>query len=169
MSHLGHKKLADIHRKTDALKTSHCLVRILAKRHNWAIFLRKWARSGRYSQCRSLSGRVERKIHKNLKRGYWQHLVLTRRRAMCHRAEDTLNVLSPFWRFKEQYSWSQRWNTAVHNHNNMFKNWTDRVGHSVTQPRQTFVWNYFPLITGRIELSNKKKKFEKIFRYFLKQ
>ena len=25
----------------DALKTSHCLMRILTQRHNWAIFLRK--------------------------------------------------------------------------------------------------------------------------------
>ena len=37
------------------------------------------------------------------------------------------------------------------------------------QPRQPFEWNYFPLLTGRIVLSNKKKKFEKIFsRFFLK-
>ena len=31
------------------------------------------------------------------------------------------------------------------------------------QPRQRFEWNYFPLLTVRIVLSNKKKKFEKIF------
>ena len=41
-------------------KTSHCLVWILVQRHNWAIFLRKWARRDRYRQWRSLSGHVER-------------------------------------------------------------------------------------------------------------
>ena len=62
LSHLGHRKPARIHWKADALKTSHCLVRILVirERHNWAIFLRKWARRGRYSQWQSLSGRDER-------------------------------------------------------------------------------------------------------------
>ena len=28
----------------DAPKTNNCLVRILVQRHNWAIFLKKWAR-----------------------------------------------------------------------------------------------------------------------------
>ena len=32
--------------KVDALKTSYCLVRILIQIHNWAHFLRKWARRG---------------------------------------------------------------------------------------------------------------------------
>ena len=36
------------------------------------------------------------------------------------------------------------------------------------QPRQPFEWNYFPFLTGSIVLSNKKKKFEKIFRSFFK-
>ena len=45
--------------KPTQLKTSHCLVRILIQKNNWAIFLRKWARRGRYSQWRSLSGHVE--------------------------------------------------------------------------------------------------------------
>ena len=52
----GHRKLARIHWKADAPKMSHCLVRILVQRHNWSIFIRKWARRGRYSQWRSLSG-----------------------------------------------------------------------------------------------------------------
>ena len=59
LSHLGHRKPAHMHWKADAPKTNHCLVRILIQRHNWAIFLRKWARRGRYSQWRSLSGHVE--------------------------------------------------------------------------------------------------------------
>ena len=58
LSHLGHSKIARIHWKADASKTSHCLVQILVQRHNWATFLRKWARRGRYSQWRSLSSHV---------------------------------------------------------------------------------------------------------------
>ena len=48
LSHLGHRKPACIYWKTDAPKTSHCLLWILVQRHNWAIYLRKWARRGRY-------------------------------------------------------------------------------------------------------------------------
>ena len=60
------------HWKADAPKTSHCLVQILVQRHNWTIFLRKWARRGCYSQWRSLSGHVERIFaHKNWRGGYW--------------------------------------------------------------------------------------------------
>ena len=35
LSHLGHRKPERIHWKADALKTSHCLVRLLVQRHNW--------------------------------------------------------------------------------------------------------------------------------------
>ena len=71
-SHLGYRKPARIHWEADAPKTSHCLVRILVQRHNWAIFLRKWARKGRCSQWRSLAGHVERIfVHKNWRGGYW--------------------------------------------------------------------------------------------------
>ena len=64
--------------KADASKTSHCLVRILVERDNFAIFLRKWIRRGRYSQWRSLLGHVERIfVHKNWRGRYWQHLVST--------------------------------------------------------------------------------------------
>ena len=44
--------------KPEAPKTRHCLVQILVQRHIWAIFLRKWARSVRHSQWRSLSRRI---------------------------------------------------------------------------------------------------------------
>ena len=85
LSHLGHRNPARIHWKADAPKTSHCLVRILIQKHNWAIFLRKWARRGRYSQWRPLSGHVEQIfVHKNWREGYWQHLVSTARRYMAH-------------------------------------------------------------------------------------
>ena len=80
LSHLWHRKPARIHWKADAPKTSHYLMRILAQRHNWAIFLRKWIRTGRYIQWRSLSGHVKRNfVHKNWRGGYWQHLGSTGR------------------------------------------------------------------------------------------
>ena len=44
----------------------------------------------------------------------------------------------------------------LHTIDNVLKNWTDRG-----QPRQSFEWNYFPLLTGRILLSNKKSNFRK--------
>ena len=95
LSHLGHRKPTHIHWKADASKTSHCLVRILVHRNNWAIFLRKWARIGRYSQWRSLTGHVERIfVQKNWRGGYWQHLVLTNGDT-CHAAETILDVLCP--------------------------------------------------------------------------
>ena len=91
--HLGHIKPVRVHWKADAPKTSHCLVRILVQSHNWAIFRRKWAKRGRYSQWRSLSGHVERIfIHKNWIGGYW-HNWFQQDGASCHTAEATLDVL----------------------------------------------------------------------------
>ena len=56
-----------IHWKADTPKMSHCLVWICG--HMWAIFIRKWARGGRYSQWRPLSGHVERIfVQKKLKK-----------------------------------------------------------------------------------------------------
>lgn len=46
-SNLVHRKPAFIHWKADAHKTSHCLMQILFKNHNWAIFLWKQAMDGR--------------------------------------------------------------------------------------------------------------------------
>ena len=85
LSNLGHRKPACIHWKADAPKTSYCLVRILVQWRNWAIFLRKCARKGRYSQWRSLPGHIERIfLQKNWRGGYWQYLVLTGRRYVPH-------------------------------------------------------------------------------------
>ena len=50
----------------------------------WVIFLRKWARRGRYSQRRTLSGHVERIFVHNWREGYWQHLVWIGRRYVPH-------------------------------------------------------------------------------------
>ena len=72
LPHLGHRKPARIHWKADAPKMSHCLVRILIQRHNWAIFHRKWARKGRYSQWRSLSCHVERNEDENIANIWFQ-------------------------------------------------------------------------------------------------
>ena len=104
---LSHRKSARIHWKADGPKTCHCLVRILVQRHNWAIFLRKWARRGRYSQWRSLSGHVERIfVHKNWRGGYWQHLVSIGRRYVSHSRNYTRCSTPCFWRFHYQpQSW----------------------------------------------------------------
>ena len=74
---LGHRKPERIH----SPKTSLFLVRILVQRHNWAIFLRKWVRRGRYSQRRLLSSHVELQ---NWRGGYWQHLVSIGRHYVPH-------------------------------------------------------------------------------------
>ena len=103
----GHRKPARIHWKADTPKTSHCLVRILDQRHNWAIFLRKWGRRGRYSQWRSFSGHVERIcVHKNWRGGYWQHLVSTGRLYVPHSRCYTQCFALCFWRSHYQ---SQSW------------------------------------------------------------
>ena len=87
LSHLGHRKPARIYWKVDVLKTSHCLVRILVQRHNWAILLRKWARRSHYSQWRSLSGHAEIG-------NFW----FQQDGATSHRAKATLDVLRPFFK-----------------------------------------------------------------------
>ena len=141
LSHLRHRKPARISWKADALKTNHCLVRILLQIHNSTMLLRKCARRGRYSQWRSLLGHVERIcVYKNWRGG---NIWFQQDGATCHTAEATLDVLRPVfevrisvaelmlfghlgvaiwhrcqpdnWRFKGQYSWSHWWNTAAHN------------------------------------------------------
>ena len=50
----------------------------------------------------------------------------------------------------------------LHTIDNVLKNWADRVGRLLHgQPRQPFEWTYFPLLTGRIVLSNKKRNLRK--------
>ena len=94
----GIENPACIHWKADVPKTSHCLLRILLQRHNWAIFLRKWARRGRYSQWRSLSGHVKwRFVHKNWRGGYWQYLVSTGRIYEPHSRSYTRCFAPCFW------------------------------------------------------------------------
>ena len=87
LSHLGPRKPAHIHWKADAPKTSQCLVRLLVQRHNWIIFLRKIARSGRYSRWWPLFGHVERIFVHNI----W----FQQEGGTCHTAEATLDVLRP--------------------------------------------------------------------------
>ena len=107
LSHLVHRKFPRIHWKANTTKTSHCLVRSLVQRHNWAIFLWKWAIRVRYSQLHSLSVHVERIFfHKNWRGGYWQHLVLTGRRYVPHSRSYTRCFAPCFWRSHYQ---SQGW------------------------------------------------------------
>ena len=57
--------------KTRRTQNESLFGRILVERHNWAIFLRKWAKRGSYSQWRLLSGHVKRIfVHKNWIEGY---------------------------------------------------------------------------------------------------
>ena len=121
------------------------------RRHNWAIFLRKWARRGCYSQWRSTSGHVERIfIHKNWRGGYWQHLASTEGCYVTHNRSYTRCFARCFWRSHYQpQSWCRlatselRFDTvgpletidALKDNirevaiDNVLKNWTDRVGY----------------------------------------
>ena len=103
LSYLGYRKPSCIHWKSDARKTSHCLVRILVQRHNLEIFLRKYARRGHYSQWRSLLGHVERIfVHRNWKAEYWQHLISTGRHYVPHSRSCTRCFAPCFWRWHYQ-------------------------------------------------------------------
>ena len=63
--------------------------------HNWAIFLRKWARRDRYSQWWSLSDHVEWIfVHKNWRGGYCK-IWFQQDDAMCHIVEATHDILRP--------------------------------------------------------------------------
>ena len=93
MSHLGHRKPACIHWKADEPKTRHCLVRILIQRHNLAIFHRKWARRGRYSQWRSLSSHVERIFFTKIEEEDIDNVWFQQDGAICRTAQATLDVL----------------------------------------------------------------------------
>ena len=56
----------------------------------------------------------------------------------------------------------------LHTIDNVLKHCNDRCRLLHGQPRQPFELNYFPLLNGRIVLSNKRQKFEKIFSSFFK-
>ena len=94
-SHLGHKKPARVYWKTDAPKTSHCLLRVLVQRHYWAIFLQKWARRGHYSQWWSLSGHVKRLLFTKIEEEDIGNIWFQQYGATSHKAETTLDVLRP--------------------------------------------------------------------------
>ena len=208
LSYLGHRKPARIHWEADALKTSHCLVRIFVQRHNWAIFLRKWARRGRCSQWRLLSGHVKRIfVHWT-----WRGGTFGFNRMACHKLklhsmfcslfEDRIIsrrtdvVWSPhsydltpldyyFWGAVKDKCYADKSETIdvlkdnireaideiqLHTIDNMLKNLTDHVGYSMAS--HSFEWNYFPLLTGRIVLSNKKRNlriFSSFFKAFAKK
>ena len=140
LSHLGHRKPACIHWKAEAPKMSHCLERILVQRHNWAIFLRKWASRGHYSQSDHYRAMLHEFLFTKIEKKDIGNIWFQQDGATCHTAEATLDVLRPIfedriisrranvvwppvlrrhvrdnWRFKGQYSWSHWWNTAARN------------------------------------------------------
>ena len=95
LSHLGHIKPARIHWKAVQPTTSHCLVRILVQRHNWVIFLRKWARRGRYSQWRSLSVHIDEFLFTKIEEEDIGNIWFQQDGATCHIGKATLDVLRP--------------------------------------------------------------------------
>ena len=95
LSHLGYRKPARIHWKDEAPKTSHCLVRTLVQRYNWAIFLRKWARRGRYSQWRSLSVMLNEFLFTQIEEEDIGNICFQQDGAMCHTAQAALDILRP--------------------------------------------------------------------------
>ena len=104
---LGHRKPARIHWKADAPKTNYCLVRILVQMHHWAIFIRKWASRGSYSQWRSLSGHVALTfVRRNWTGWYWLHLVSTGRRYVPYSRSSNRCFATCFWRSHYQSPWS---------------------------------------------------------------
>ena len=137
-------------------------MQILVQRHNYAIFLRKWARWGRYSQWRSLSGNVQRIfVHKNWRGGYWQHMVSTGRRYVTHSLYSMFCALflkialsaAELMSFDhlEAAIW-HRWTIIcvvpskisvtlamqLHTIDNVLKNCIDRVGYS--WPTEAAIW-----------------------------
>ena len=54
---------------------------------------------------------------------------------------------------------------GVHTSDNVLKNWTDRVGYCMAK-RGSHLNTFVSIINERIVLSNKKRKFEKIFSSF---
>ena len=96
MSHLGHRKPARIHWKANAFKTSHCLVRILVQRHNWAIFLRIWTRRSRYRQCNDrYRALLNEFLFTKIKEDDIGNIWFQQDGATCHTAVATPDVLHP--------------------------------------------------------------------------
>ena len=74
------KQNARIHWKADAPKRSYCLVRIFVQRHNWNIFLRKWAIFNEFSFTK-------------IKEENIGNIWFQQDGATCHKVEATLDVL----------------------------------------------------------------------------
>ena len=65
-------------------------------RHNWAIFLQKWARTINGGCYRAKLN--EFFVHKNWRGGYWQHLVSTGRSCVRHSQSYIRWFAQCFWR-----------------------------------------------------------------------
>ena len=70
-------------------------LRNLVQKHNWAIFLWKWAWRGRYRQWRSLSGHAERIFFTKIEEEDIGNIQFQQDSTTCHTAEATLDVLRP--------------------------------------------------------------------------
>ena len=92
LSHLGHRTPACIYWKADAPKTSHSLVRILVQRHNWEIFLGKWARR-KWVNGDPYRAMLKEFLFTKIKEEDIGNIWFQQDGAMCHTAEATLDAL----------------------------------------------------------------------------
>ena len=136
--------------ENDALKTSLCLVRILVQRHTWAIFIRKWAKRGRYSQWRSLSDHVEQIfVHKNWRGEYCPDFMSRRADVVWPPRSCNLTPLDYYlWGVVKDKYYADKPETIdalkenireaigekqLHTIDNVLKNWTDRIGYCMAR------------------------------------
>ena len=188
MPYLGHRKPARKHWKADAPKTIHCLGHFLRK---WArrgrysqwrslsdhverIFFQKNWRE--YWQHLVSTG--QRYVPRS--RSYTRCFASCEYRIISHRADvvwpprscDLTPLLYYLWDAVKDNGYPDKPERI----DTLKDNFREAIGeiqlHTIDndldldrscRPRQSFEWNYFPLLTGRIVLSNKK-----IFSSFLK-
>ena len=92
-----------------APKTNHCLVQILVHRPNWAIFLLKWARRGRYSQWHHYRAMLNEFLFTKIE----EDLVSTGQRCVPHTRSYTRCFAPCFWRKNHLFRWSSFWSWRV--------------------------------------------------------
>ena len=154
LSLLGYRKPARMHWKADASETSHCLVRILIQRHNWVIFLRKWARRGRTVNGNHYWAMLNEFLFTKIEKEDIGNIWFQQDCTTCHLVEADVVCpprscdLTPLdyylWRAVEDKCYADKteridalkdnireaiWKIQLHTIDNVLKNSTDRVGY----------------------------------------
>ena len=94
LSDLGRRESSNDSWKAIACTTSHCLVRILGWRIDWAVLFRKWGRKCRKSEWRTLSQHDNGIFVASIGRyGYGRHVVPVGRRNLSHCARNNWVVV----------------------------------------------------------------------------